>query len=122
MANQDYLNLWPWAPGGYDDALDARAISGAAARNPYAPLQRYTQRAALVDFGDEHFGGNSNAYIPVQIVGYGQRIYNISGNIGNQTNPSQENPPGMRQLTQQLYSGLNSLWQKIRQDTHTNWG
>ena len=121
MANHDYLNMWPWQPGGYDDALDARPIAGAASRNPYAPLQRYERRAAMVDFGDEHFGGNSNAYIPVLIAGYGQIRQNINQNIG-QPNPAQQNPPGMRQLTQQLYSSLNGLWQRIRQDTRTDWG
>lgn len=121
MANHDYLNLWGWQPGGYDDALDARAITGAAARNPYAPLQRYTQRAALLDFGDEHFGGNSNAYIPVLIAGYGTIALNMHQTVDN-PNPAQQNPPGMRQLTQQLYHSLNGLWQRIRQDTHTDWG
>ena len=124
MANHvdEYLGLWPWAPGGYGSARDEQAIMGATARNIRQPALRYARRAAgALDRGDEHFCRNANAYIPVLIAGYGEIRANIHQTVDN-PNPAQPNPPSMRQLTQSLYNGVNALWQRIRQDTHTNWG
>ncbi len=118
----EYLGLWPWAPGGYVDRRDAQAITAAVARNIRQPGQRYARTVAWerLDRGDESFGGNSNAYIPVLIAGYGEIRANIGALVG-ETNPAQPQPPSMRQLTQQLYSSASSLWQRIRSSNNSGW-
>lgn len=119
----DFLNGWPWAPGGFvSDADEQDMYYAHVARNERVPMMLYAWNinfTSNADHGDESYGGDSFQYIPTEVqMGAAIAMQNMAqaGEL-----PVQSNDPGMNQLLQSLYQKTSDFWDEMRQASGTGW-
>lgn len=117
----------PYAPSGYVDALDAAAMAYRTQYDKFTYGASYAFAAAgVVDLGDETFGGSTFAYIPVDFAGLmdarTERMY-AAGALVSELEPQTPQWPALGSILSSMYSGLNTLWQKIasEQGVYNDW-
>jgi hypothetical protein len=121
----EWLNLWPWRPGGFISDKEQASQAYSMRHNIHTTAQQYAYFAAVaIDGiqGDDASRGGSPVYIWRDwIVGRYERKQFEQGEVNE--GPTIMWEPNMAQLTTAIHGSIVNLWQEIAETQSAgSWG